>query len=130
MDPLLWPRPDLFDPTRFLRNGRAFKPDFFIPFSVGQCPASPLLPSSLHLLASSATGRRMCLGDVLAKMEVFLFLTSLVQAFELRVPHNEQEPSMNGSVAASIVPKPFRVSLIPRNSSPSTMPFMLCSRKE
>lgn len=74
----------------------------------------------------------MCLGDVLAKMEVFLFLSSLVQRFELRVPHNEQEPSMNGSVAASIVPKPFRVSLIPRNSShsPSTLSLTPCSTKE
>ena len=67
----------------------------------------------------------MCLGDVLAKMEVFLFLTTIVQKYELLVPANEETPSMNGSVAASIVPKPFRVSLAPRDSSlpASTLSF-------
>ena len=36
MDPNLWTDPDSFDPTRFLRNGKVFKPDFFLPFSVGK----------------------------------------------------------------------------------------------
>ena len=124
MDPNLWERPDQFDPTRFLRNGKAFKPDFFIPFSVGESlPRLPSHPSNFLIPIPDAAGRRMCLGDVLAKMEVFLFLTTIVQNYELRVPHNEEAPSMTGSVAASIVPKPFRVSLIPRIASlqPSTI---------
>ena len=36
MDPQLWQDPDLFDPDRFLRNGKVHKPDCFIPFSVGK----------------------------------------------------------------------------------------------
>ena len=48
MDPDLWERPELFDPTRFLRNGKVFRPDFFIPFSVGQsCSPSPSPPDAV-----------------------------------------------------------------------------------
>jgi cytochrome P450 len=35
MDPTLWKDPDTFDPTRFLKDGKIFKPDYFLPFSVG-----------------------------------------------------------------------------------------------
>ena len=69
----------------------------------------------------------MCLGDILAKMEVFLFLATIVQKYELRIPHNEKAPSMNGSVAASIVPKPFRVCLVRRHASPASSAHSLSS---
>ncbi|CAG2115397.1 unnamed protein product [Medioppia subpectinata] len=94
MDPKLWIDPEKFEPQRFLRNGKVFKPDHFIPFSVG---------------------RRMCLGDVLTKMEVFLFLSSLLQEFDLCVPDIEDPPKAQGIVAASMAPKPYQVCAVPRN---------------
>lgn len=36
MDPKLWDDPDKFDPSRFLKNGKVTRPDYFIPFSVGK----------------------------------------------------------------------------------------------
>lgn len=36
MDTELWHEPELFNPGRFLVNGRVHKPDFFMPFSVGE----------------------------------------------------------------------------------------------
>lgn len=177
MDPNLWTDPDSFDPTRFLRNGKVFKPDFFLPFSVGKylvlllslsvsislslshcherndrgsplssdeldrvtfCPVSfinfccniMMLPSTFLTCDSSSclpcssiscfTGRRMCLGDVLTKMEVFLFLTSLIQSYELCVPSEESSlpvSDMGGTAAVSVVPKPFQVSLRPRRGN-------------
>lgn len=57
----------------------------------------------------------MCLGDVLTKMEVFLFLTSLLQNFELRVPDKEKPPQIAGILSATISPKPFNVCLVHRN---------------
>jgi cytochrome P450 len=41
MDPNLWIEPEKFEPQRFLRNGKVYKPDHFIPFSVGMSNASP-----------------------------------------------------------------------------------------
>lgn len=37
MDPRYWPRPEEFDPARFLDSeGRFFRPDAFIPFQTGR----------------------------------------------------------------------------------------------
>ncbi|XP_078605868.1 cytochrome P450 2J4-like [Branchiostoma floridae x Branchiostoma japonicum] len=67
MDPEYWPDPERFDPSKFLdAEGRIInKPDAFMPFS---------------------GGRRGCPGDQLAKMELFLFFTTLLQNFTFSLP--------------------------------------------
>lgn len=41
MDPRLWPRPDIFNPSRFLdEEGRFCKPEAFMPFQTGQLAAT------------------------------------------------------------------------------------------
>lgn len=92
MDAKLWQEPGKFDPTRFLVNERACKPDHFIPFSVG---------------------RRICLGDLLAKMQVFIFLAGLLQRFDLSVApeDRDQPPKIKGIVGLSNAPVAFRVAL-------------------
>ncbi|XP_074593778.1 cytochrome P450 18a1 isoform X1 [Brevipalpus obovatus] len=94
MDPNLWEDPEEFRPERFLNNGKVYKPKFFIPFSVG---------------------RRMCLGDVLTRMEIFLFLTNILQHYDLIKPVMDDEPNYEATIAASMVPKSFRVQLKSRS---------------
>ncbi|XP_075746366.1 cytochrome P450 18a1-like [Rhipicephalus microplus] len=96
MDPDLWKDPEEFRPERFLVNGRVHKPDYFMPFSVG---------------------RRMCLGNHLTQTEVFLFLSNLLQRYTLELPEGEQPPSMDGHVAVSHTPRPFRVKITPRKTT-------------
>ncbi|XP_075019196.1 vitamin D 25-hydroxylase [Calonectris borealis] len=66
-DEKYWSNPEVFFPERFLdSSGQFVKKDAFIPFSLG---------------------RRHCLGEQLARMEMFLFFTSLLQRFHLCFPH-------------------------------------------
>lgn len=116
MDPNLWDDPDNFDPSRFLKNGKVTRPDYFIPFSVGKLFCLHNSDSSLTTF-DTLVGRRTCLGDVLTKMEFFLFLSTLIQRFELHVPPKHEMPTVTGTIAASIVPQPFFVSLIQRPTS-------------
>lgn len=100
MNAKLWSDPDSFEPTRFLlaNQERAQKPDHFIPFSVG---------------------RRVCLGDLLAKMEVFLFLVGLLQKFDLSVAPEDSEkpPRVEGTIGLSNAPVAYKVSISLREAA-------------
>lgn len=94
MDPNLWDRPEEFNPRRFLDNeGKVRKPEYFMPFGVG---------------------RRMCLGDVLARMELFLFFASFMHSFNMSLPEGQPLPSLKGNVGVTITPESFKVVLTPR----------------
>ncbi|KAL5012956.1 hypothetical protein ScPMuIL_011507 [Solemya velum] len=95
-DPTLCPNPDEFNPSRFLdADGNLQRPDWFIPFSLGH---------------------RKCLGESLAKIEMFTFLTSIVQQYVIAPPENEPLPTLDGIVGLTHTPKPFKVRFISRGS--------------
>lgn len=94
MDPNLWDNPEEFNPSRFLdTEGKVRKPEFFIPFGVG---------------------RRKCLGDILARMELFLFFSSLAHTFNISLPEGQPMPSLKGNVGVTISPQSFKICLTPR----------------
>ncbi|XP_035686681.1 cytochrome P450 2U1-like [Branchiostoma floridae] len=94
-DPNLWPEPDKFDPTRFLNDeGKYVKRNEVLAFSIG---------------------RRVCLGEQLARMELFLFFTSLLQRFTFKLPEGAPKPSEKGIHAALHHPVPFKLIAEPRD---------------
>ncbi|KAJ8676568.1 hypothetical protein QAD02_012355 [Eretmocerus hayati] len=98
MDEELWDEPSKFEPSRFLTaEGKVHKPEYFMPFGVG---------------------RRMCLGDVLARMELFLFFSTLLHTFDLRLPEGAPLPSLKGNAGVTVTPDPFKVCLIRRDRIP------------
>ncbi|CAL4206598.1 unnamed protein product, partial [Meganyctiphanes norvegica] len=94
MDPTLWKEPEQFEPSRFLdENGAVSKPDYFFPFGVG---------------------RRICLGQVMAKAELFLIFTSILHVFNIGNPADTELPSLEGNLGATLTPSNFKICFIPR----------------
>ncbi|XP_069684414.1 cytochrome P450 18a1 isoform X2 [Periplaneta americana] len=94
MDSNLWEEPEKFKPTRFLNaEGKVTKPEFFLPFGVG---------------------RRMCLGDVLARMELFLFFSSILHVFHIELPKDQPLPSLKGNTGITVTPDSYKVCLVQR----------------
>lgn len=84
-DEKIFPDPRRFDPERFLDQNGRFKPMAeVIPFSVG---------------------KRQCLGESLARMELFLFLANLMNHFKFAV--GSQPPSLKRSMGITVPCQPF-----------------------
>lgn len=98
MDPNLWDEPNKFNPSRFIdATGKIRRPEYFMPFGVG---------------------RRMCLGDVLARKEMFMFFSCMMHQFDLEMAEGDALPSLEGIVGATIAPKAFRVKFLARSPVP------------
>ncbi|KAL3875520.1 hypothetical protein ACJMK2_033465 [Sinanodonta woodiana] len=95
-DPKIWGDPEEFRPERFIgEEGTLLKPDEFIPFF---------------------TGRRNCVGEPLARMELSLFIPALVQKFEILPPEGMTFciKEMDDEIGVAHRPKPFEIRAIPR----------------
>lgn len=84
MDPETWPDPERFQPERFLdENGRFCKPDNFIPFQLG---------------------KRMCVGEELARMILFLYAAKILHVFTVSLPEKCDNP-LESECGITLVPK-------------------------
>nr|XP_020757615.1 cytochrome P450 2U1 [Odocoileus virginianus texanus] len=87
-DPAIWEKPNDFYPDRFLDDqGQLIKKKTFIPFGIG---------------------KRVCMGEQLAKMELFLMFVSLMQSFTFVLP-KDSKPILTGKYGLTLAPHPFNI---------------------
>ncbi|XP_078497346.1 cytochrome P450 2D15-like [Lissotriton helveticus] len=88
-DETVWQKPHQFYPQHFLdKDGNFMKREAFMAFSAG---------------------RRVCLGEQLAKMELFLFFTTLLQGFTFTSPEGQPGPKENAIFAITRSPNPYQI---------------------
>ncbi|XP_025032531.1 cytochrome P450 2J6-like [Python bivittatus] len=93
-DPNEWETPLWFNPNHFLdKDGNFTCREAFIPFSLGH---------------------RACLGDNLAKTEVFLFFGNLLQTFKFQLADGSKDVTLEPVWGGTLQPHYFEICAIPR----------------
>ncbi|XP_069823404.1 cytochrome P450 2D15-like [Dendropsophus ebraccatus] len=93
-DQQVWEKPFQFYPKHFLdENGKFIKREAFIPFSAG---------------------RRVCVGEQLARMELFLFFTTLLQQLTFEIPSDQPRPREDPVYMLLLSPQPYNIRVFAR----------------
>ncbi|XP_017774947.1 PREDICTED: probable cytochrome P450 303a1 [Nicrophorus vespilloides] len=82
----IWDDPKTFRPERFLENDTSVL-DNFIPFGIG---------------------KRRCLGESLARGNLFIFIASLLQNFNFSVPEGHPKPCTDAQDGVTASPVPYK----------------------
>ncbi|XP_077785791.1 cytochrome P450 2J2-like [Podarcis muralis] len=97
LDPTRWDTPAEFNPNHFLdKNGQFVDREEYLPFGAGS---------------------RVCLGMQLAKIEIFIFLTSLLRKFSFQLPEGVKELNQEPLLGATTHPHPYELCAIPRGNA-------------
>ncbi|XP_074510065.1 steroid 21-hydroxylase isoform X1 [Sebastes fasciatus] len=92
-DPAVWSDPNSFKPERFLEGGGG----------------------STRALIPFGGGARLCLGESVAKMELFLFTAYLLRDFHFIPPESEASlPNLRGVASVVLKVKSYKVIACPR----------------
>nr|XP_055165374.1 cytochrome P450 2B11 [Nyctereutes procyonoides] len=94
-DPHYFEKPDVFNPDHFLdANGALKKNEAFIPFSIG---------------------KRICLGEGIARMELFLFFTTILQNFSVASPMAPEDIDLTPQeIGVGKLPPVYQISFLSR----------------
>lgn len=86
--------PDAFKPDRYIKNGHITLGDNYMPFGFG---------------------KRRCMGETLAKANLFIFFASLLQNFNFEVPEGCLPPTTDCDDGVTPTPKPYSAHISFRN---------------
>ncbi|KAG8179117.1 hypothetical protein JTE90_000151 [Oedothorax gibbosus] len=90
-----WSEPEKFKPERFIsKDGKTVsKSSYLMPFSIG---------------------KRVCPGETMAIMEIFLYFTSILRKFDLAFPEGFK-PTYDAVLTAVFKLNAYKIRLVPRN---------------
>ena len=90
-DPKEFPEPESFNPERFIcEDGKIKKIEYFVPFGIG---------------------KRICMGESLAKNEMFIFFVRFFQRMNVSCIDNQKPDPTQFTSGVTRIPKPFIVSV-------------------
>jgi len=97
MDPAVWDEPEKFNPGRFLddKGEVTSKRDHMIAFSLG---------------------KRACMGELLARQMLYLFVTGVLQNFNVLPPEGQTRIQYTPRLQTIIFPIGYKFRIVPRDT--------------
>lgn len=93
MNPITYPDPDNFNPDRYIIKNTCVIPEDFYPFGVG---------------------RHRCMGELLGKQNLFIFISTLLQHFKFLPAPNEVLPDREPYDGVTAGVKPYKSLIVLR----------------
>ncbi|CAI5448978.1 unnamed protein product [Caenorhabditis angaria] len=93
-DENIFPNAMKFNPDRFLENGQLLKIEELVPFSIG---------------------KRQCLGEGLARMELFIFFANLFNQFDISLDSSNPNPSTEKEFGVTVKAHNYKVIMKSRH---------------
>ncbi|KAK6175045.1 hypothetical protein SNE40_013586 [Patella caerulea] len=94
MDEKIWGDPKVFRPERFVsEDGKLIHREELIPFSMG---------------------KRKCMAETTAKIELFLFFSHMIQKFRFITEPGKPAPGFEPAFGVTSAPRAFKICAIPR----------------
>ncbi|XP_015684036.2 cytochrome P450 2J5-like [Protobothrops mucrosquamatus] len=94
LNPEQWETPEEFNPNHFLdKDGKFTEREAFLLFGIG---------------------KRSCVGEQLARIQIFIFLTNLLRAFSFQLPEGMKELNETPIVKLTVHPHPYKLCAISR----------------
>ncbi|KAL8188161.1 UNVERIFIED_CONTAM: hypothetical protein K2H54_062254 [Gekko kuhli] len=96
LDPKKWETPEKFNPNQFLdKDGQFVENEAFLPFGAGA---------------------RVCAGEQLASIKLFILFTRMLRAFTFQPPEGVKRISEEPVLRMATAAHPYEICAIPRNS--------------
>ncbi|NWR78259.1 CP2J2 protein, partial [Centropus unirufus] len=110
-DPGKWERPDQFNPGHFLnKDGNFVNREAFLPFSIDM----DLRFLWLTAVFCRFTGHRVRMGELLARMELFIFFFTLLQVLTFTLPEGVKEGNTKLVFGSTMKPPAYQLCAVPR----------------
>ncbi|XP_055355645.1 cytochrome P450 2J2-like [Paramacrobiotus metropolitanus] len=91
-----WDQPEQFNPDRFLtKDNQVLASDNVMPFGLG---------------------KQRCLGEALARAELFIIFTAVMQRFTVRLPERGQAADLTPTMGVIADTQPHQLCFVPRNN--------------
>ncbi len=98
-DPAVFQDPQQFNPERYLQKDETTGQVKFVPHP--------------HVVPFGV-GKRRCLGETLAKMELYLFFTGIVHQFDIESAPGEELNTEDYLISVILMPRPYMIKFVPR----------------
>ena len=86
-----------------------FKPERFLDIT------GNIVPGAQRSYLPFSAGRRVCLAELLAKVELFLLIARMLHQYKFLPDPDEPLPDLEGIYGLFLAPKPYKILVTKRN---------------